>query len=95
MKSRSISEKKPVSVIKLGHRRQLVIPRAVCQRLGLHGGDFVEVAVRNGAAVLKPRDVDGDDKLTPEEEKLVHRGEKQLRQGEYILWDDLKKKLKL
>jgi len=53
------------------------------------------VAVRNGAAVLKPRDVDGDDKLTPEEEKLVHRGEKQLRQGEYILWDDLKKKLKL
>ena len=81
---------------RLGKRRQVVIPKAICERLGLHQGDFVEVTLRQGAALVKPKmPVDRDDILSPEEERLVRKGEKQLRQGKYILWEDLKKKLKL
>jgi hypothetical protein len=29
-----------------------------------------------------------EDTLTPEEEKLVLKGERQLRQGKYVLWED-------
>ena len=81
---------------RLGKRRQVVIPKAVCEAAGLQEGDFVEVTGRNGRIVIQPKKrVDLEDTLTPEEERLVRKGEKQLRQGKYILWEDLKKKLKL
>ena len=81
---------------KLGKRRQVVIPKAVCEAAGLREGDFVEVTGRNGRIVIKARKlVNLEDTLTPEEVKLVLKGEKQLREGKYVLWEDLKKKLKL
>lgn len=84
-----------VSISRLGKRRQVVIPKAICQATGLREGDFVEVTGRNGRIVIKPTLVDLEDTLTPEEEKLVRKGEKQLREGKYVLWEDLKKKLNL
>ncbi len=53
------------------------------------------MTIQKGAALLKPRAFEADDTLTPEEEKLVRKGEKQLMQGKSILWDDLKRKLQL
>ena len=83
-------------ITKLGKRRQVVIPKAILKATGLREGDFVEVTGRNGRIVIKPpKFVDLEDTLTPEEEKLVLKGEKQLRQGKYVLWEDLKKKLNL
>jgi hypothetical protein len=46
--------------------------------------------------VITPKKlVDADDVLTPEEEKLVRKGEAQLKKGEHVVWDDVKKQLDL
>jgi AbrB family looped-hinge helix DNA binding protein len=84
----------PIS--KLGRRRQVVIPKEICDELGLHEGDFVEVTSTEGQVIIKPKKlVDADDVLTPEEEELVRTGEAQLKKGEHVAWDDVKKQLKL
>lgn len=84
----------PIS--RLGQRRQVVIPKEVCEELGLHEGDFVEVMSAQGAVVIKPkRLVDPDDILTPEEEVRVRKGETQLKRGRAVAWTDVRKKLKL
>jgi len=84
----------PIS--KLGQRRQVVIPKEICEELGLREGDFVEVMSRQGAVVIKPKKlVDADEVLAPAEEEIVRKGEEQLRKGEYVHWEDVKKKLRL
>lgn len=84
----------PIS--RLGQRRQVVIPKEICNELGLKEGDFVEVTSMEGKVVIKPKKlVDADDVLTPEEEKLVRKGEAQLKRGKHVLWDDLKHQLDL
>ena len=78
----------PIS--KLGQRRQVVIPKNICDALGLQVGDFVEVRQIKGTVVIKPKKlVDADDVLTPEEEVIVRRDEAQLRRGEYVTLEDL------
>jgi AbrB family looped-hinge helix DNA binding protein len=84
----------PIS--KLGQRRQVVIPKEICDELRLQEGDFVEVTSAEGQVVITPKKlVDADDVLTPEEEKLVRKGEAQLKKGEHVVWDDVKKQLDL
>jgi AbrB family looped-hinge helix DNA binding protein len=84
----------PIS--KLGQRRQVVIPKEICDELGLQEGDFVEVTSTEGQVIIKPKKlVDADDVLTPEEEKVVRKGEAQLKKGEHVAWDDVKKRLNL
>ena len=84
----------PIS--KLGQRRQVVIPKEICEELGLQEGDFVEVTSTEGQVIIKPKKlVDADDVLTPEEEKVVRKGEAQLKKGEHVAWDDVKKQLDL
>ena len=71
----------PIS--KLGQRRQVVIPKEICDELGLHEGDFVEVTSTGGQVIIKPKKlVDADDVLTPEEEKVVRKGEAQLKKDQ-------------
>jgi len=83
----------PVS--RVGQRRQVVIPKEVCEKLGLHEGDFVEVTSIQGAVVIRPkRLVDLDDVLTPEEETLVRKGEGQLKRGRSVAWANVKTQLK-
>ena len=85
-----------MAVSRLGQRRQVVIPKEICEKLGLREGDFVEVGIEKGAAIVKPKKlVDPEDILTPEEETLVRKGEAQLRRGKSIAWEGVKKKLKL
>jgi AbrB family looped-hinge helix DNA binding protein len=84
----------PIS--KLGQRRQVVIPKEICDELGLQEGDFVEVTSTEGLVIIKPKKVvDADDVLTPEEAKLVRKGEAQLKKGEHVAWDDVKTQLNL
>lgn len=83
-------------ITKLGQRRQVVIPKKFCEELGLHEGDFVEVALEGGRLVIKPkRLVDPEDTLTADEEAVVECGFKQLKQGDYVTWDRLKHELGL
>jgi AbrB family looped-hinge helix DNA binding protein len=54
----------PIS--KLGQRRQVVIPKDICDELGLQEGDFVEVTSAEGKVIIKPKKVvDVDEVLTP------------------------------
>lgn len=79
---------------KLGQRRQVVIPKEICDALGLATGDFVEVRQVKGTVVIKPKKlVDADDVLTPEEEAIVRKGERQLRQGKSKSWQQVKNAL--
>jgi AbrB family looped-hinge helix DNA binding protein len=90
------ARRQPMPISRLGQRRQVVIPKEICNELGLKEGDFVEVTSMEGKVVIKPKKlVDADDVLTPEEEKLVRKGEAQLKRGKHVLWDDLKHQLDL
>ena len=84
------------TVSRLGQRRQVVIPKGICNELGIRQGDFVEVTRRKDHVVIKPKKlVDPEDTLTPDEEKAVARGFRQLKRGEYVDWEALKNELGL
>jgi AbrB family looped-hinge helix DNA binding protein len=63
---------------KIGQRRQVVIPKEIFDALGLKTGDFVEVTQVKRTVVIKPKKlVDAEDVLTPEEEAIVRKEERQ------------------
>ncbi len=63
----------PIS--KLGQRRQVVIPKDICEELGLEVGDFVELRQVNGTVVIKPKKmVDRDEALTAEQRAVIDAG---------------------
>ena len=79
---------------KIGQRRQIVIPKEIFEALGLEIGDFVEVTQVKRTVVIKPKKiVDADDVLTPEEEAIVRKGERQLREGKSKSWQQIKNDL--
>ena len=83
-----------MSISRLGQRRQVVIPKETCKAAGLREGDFVEVTWRKGRILIKPKKlVDPEDTLTPQEEKIVAKGFRQLKRGDYVTWDQLKHEL--
>jgi len=45
----------PVSEVKLGSSRQVVIPKKIHDELGLKPGDYLEVEVLGGRLVLTPK----------------------------------------
>jgi AbrB family looped-hinge helix DNA binding protein len=60
----------PIS--KLGQRRQIVIPKEICDELGLQEGDFVEVTSAKGLVIIKPKKVvDADEVLTPAQRAVI------------------------
>jgi AbrB family looped-hinge helix DNA binding protein len=79
---------------KIGQRRQVVIPKEIFDALGLKTGDFVEVTRVEQTVVIKPKKlIDADDGLTSEEEAIVRKGERQLRQGKSKPWSQIKHEL--
>ena len=87
-----------MTVSKLGQRRQVVIPKDICEALNLKQGDFVEVVrnAKNGTVVIKPKKlVDRDDVLTAKEEAIVRKAEQEIQRGEVVAWEDVKTELKL
>ena len=83
-------------IVKIRTNRQVTVPKAIFDDLGLKEGDFVEVRLQGTDIVIRPkRLVDMEDSLSPEEEKLVEVGFEQLKNGEYVAWDELKHALDL
>jgi AbrB family looped-hinge helix DNA binding protein len=74
----------PSSIGCVGKRWQVVIPKNLCEDLGLQEGDFIEVRKTRGAVLIKPERLDPDDILTSQEEKAVRKGEADLRRGDYV-----------
>ena len=83
-------------IVKIRTNRQVTVPKAIFDDLGLKEGDFVEVRLQGTDIVIRPkRLVDMEDSLSPEEEKLVEVGFEQLKNGEYVAWNKLKHDLDL
>ena len=62
----------PIS--KLGQRRQVVIPKEICDELGMQEGDYLEVTSTAGKVIIKPKKlVDADDVLTPRQRAVTDK----------------------
>ena len=76
---------------RVGQRRQVVIPREMLETLNLQEGDFVAFSKQAKGVLIKPkRVVDPDDVLTPAEAKKVRQGTKQIKEGRFKPWRDVK-----
>lgn len=83
-------------ITKLGQHGQVVIPKDIREDLGLEEGDLMDVRQNRGAVIISPRKrLDSEDTFTPEEERVISKGIRQLRQGESVDWEDLKDELDL
>jgi len=83
-------------IVKIRTNRQVTVPKVIFDELGLKEGDFVEVSRKGEDIVIKPkRLVDVEDTLSPEEEKFVEQGFRELKRGESVLWRELKNELDL
>jgi AbrB family looped-hinge helix DNA binding protein len=79
---------------RVGQRRQVVIPREMLATLNLQEGDFVAFSKQTNGVLIKPkRVVDPDLVLTPAEAKKVRHGIKQIKEGRFKLWRDVKHEL--
>jgi len=83
-----------MAIVKVRINRQVTIPKSIFEKLGLKEGDLVEVDIEGDRIVMRPKGPT-DDVLTPEEEEVVERGFRQLRQGDYTTWESLKRELDL
>jgi len=85
------SKNAPV-ISRLGQRRQVVIPKGICDELRLDVGDFVALERRAGAVVIRPQSlVDRDDVFTPAEARAMKRGTKDVATGKVVDWNQYKK----
>ena len=71
---------------KIGQRRQVVIPKDICEDLGLVAGDYVEVQQVKNTVVIKPKKVvDANEVLTPAQKASIDarlaEGMEDIRQG--------------
>jgi AbrB family looped-hinge helix DNA binding protein len=79
---------------RVGQRRQVVIPREILETLKLQAGDLVAFAEQKNGVLIKPkRVIAADDTLSPEEAKIVRRGEAQLKRGKSKPWRTIKNAL--
>jgi AbrB family looped-hinge helix DNA binding protein len=81
---------------RVGHRRQVVIPREILETLKLQTGDVVAFTEQKDGVLIKAkRVVDPDDMLTPAEAKKLRRSLKQAREGKTQPWSEIKHDLGL
>ncbi len=87
---------KAATLSRIGQRRQVVIPKAIFDRLHLQAGDFMEITTVNGrVSMRRKKPVDADDMLTPAEARKVRHALKQWKAGQTRPWADAKSDLGL
>ncbi len=65
----------------------MVTPHEILETLKLQAGDLVAFAGQKNGVLIKPKRLtDPEDTLSPEEAKIVHRGEAQLKREESKPW---------
>ena len=73
-----------------------MIPKDICDNLGLETGDFVEIAQEGNHVVIKPKQiVDPEDTLSPEDEEAVRQGMAEIERGDVIPWSQVEHDLGL
>ncbi len=85
-----------VREVKLTSQHQITIPKGVCERLHLRGGDRLEVAVTpEGKLVLKPkRLIDADDPAYRLGKEILE-AEEQIKRGKGVPWAEIKRRHRL
>jgi AbrB family looped-hinge helix DNA binding protein len=78
---------------RVGQRRQVVIPREMCEALGLSEGDFVEVTPTKGGVLIKPKKLVDSDELSVADAKSLRRGLAEMKRGRTRAWDKVKDEL--
>jgi AbrB family looped-hinge helix DNA binding protein len=87
-----MASKNAAVISRLGQRRQVVIPKAICDELRLDVGDFVALEQRAGAVIIRPQTlVDRDDVFTLAEARAVKRGARDVAAGKVVDWSQYKK----
>lgn len=86
-----------MSISKLGQRRQIVIPKNICDLVGIDVGDFLEVSLSpEHKIIITPKKlVDLDDSFTSDEEQSIQRGLRDIQDGNFISLSELKNELGL
>jgi AbrB family looped-hinge helix DNA binding protein len=81
------------TITKIGQRRQVVIPKEICDKLSLNEGDSVEVSHAKGGVLIKPRKLVERDVLSPDDVKSLRRGLAEMKRGQTKAWDKVKHEL--
>lgn len=82
--------------VKLTSQHQITIPKRVCERLHLKGGDRLEITVTSGRKLLlKPKKlIDADDPAYRLGQEILE-AERQIKRGEVVSWSELKRRHRL
>jgi AbrB family looped-hinge helix DNA binding protein len=82
------------AVGRVGQRRQIVIPRDICESLQLREGDFVAFTQEANGVLIKPaRPVHADDVLIAGESALRRKAGEQMRRGHPVTLVELEHEL--
>ena len=82
--------------VKLTSQHQITIPKRVCERLHLRGGDRLEIAVtRDQKLMLKPKKlIDADDPAYRLGKEIL-QAEEQIKRGKTVSWAAVKRRHRL
>jgi len=82
--------------VKLTTQHQITIPKRVCERLHLKGGDRLEMMViRDRRLLLKPKKlIDADDPAYRLGKEILE-AEQQIKRGEVVPWSEVKRRHRL
>ena len=82
--------------VKLTSQHQITIPKKVCEKLHLRGGDRLEIAMMpNNRLVLKPKKLIDADDAAYRLGKEILEAEEQVRRGKVVPWTEIKRRHKL
>jgi AbrB family looped-hinge helix DNA binding protein len=71
-----------MSLVKVGTRHQVVIPKSVRTSLRFKPGDYVEITVERQRAVIKPKKiVDRDEPIGPKTRAGIQQGLRDVAEG--------------
>ena len=82
--------------VKLTSQHQITIPKSVCEKLHLQGGDRLEIAMMpNNRLMLKPKKLIDADDAAYRLGKEILEAEEQVRRGKVVPWTEIKRRHKL
>ena len=82
--------------VKLTAQHQITIPKRVCERLHLRGGDRLEMIVTlDKRLLLKPKKLIDADDAAYRLGKEILEAEKQIKRGEVAPWSEVKRQHRL
>ena len=80
--------------VTLKPKTEITVPKSVRRKAGIKAGDRFEFTASDGVIkIISQNAATPDDALTPEEAKIVRRGEAQLKRGQSKSWHDIKNAL--